>query len=61
MYDAFILYIYPMKKDAIQVGDWMVVDGNKKKCFGIHFNGNYLMKNDGHLVQVPKSRVQAYA
>jgi hypothetical protein len=50
-----------MKKDAIQVGDWMVVDGNKKKCFGIHFNGNYLMKNAGHLVQVPKSRVQAYA
>ena len=49
-----------MEKDAIQVGDWMVVDGNKKKCFGIHTNGNYLIKNMGTLAQVPKERVTSY-
>jgi len=40
-------------------GDWILVDGKKKKCFGIHTNGNYLIKNQGNLAQVPKERVQS--
>jgi len=44
----------------IKQGDWVLVDGNKKKCFGIHTNGNYLIKNMGTLAQVPKERVTSY-
>jgi hypothetical protein len=44
----------------IEQGDWILVDGNKKKCFGIHINGNYLIKNKGNLVQVFKERVTSY-
>jgi hypothetical protein len=44
----------------IKQGDWILVDGNKKKCFGIHINGNYLIKNKGNLVQVFKERVTSY-
>lgn len=44
----------------IEQGDWILVDGNKKKCFGIHTNGNFLIKNKGTLAQVPKERVTSY-
>lgn len=44
----------------IKQGEWILVDGNKKKCFGIHTNGNYLIKNKGNLVQVFKERVTSY-
>jgi len=44
----------------IKQGDWILVDGYKKKCFGIHTNGNYLIKNKGNLVQVYKERVTSY-
>lgn len=48
--------------NMIKKGDWIIVDGyQKKKCFGIHTNGNYLIKNEGSLAQVPKERVRAYA
>jgi hypothetical protein len=43
----------------IKEGDWIIVDGNeRKKCFGIHTNGNYLIKNEGNLAQVPTHRVK---
>ena len=44
----------------IKQGEWILVDGNKKKCFGVHTNGNYLIKNKGNLVQVFKERVTSY-
>ena len=36
---------------------WIIYNG-KKKSFGIHTNGNYLIKMNGNLVQVPKEKVQ---
>ena len=51
---------YPF--NMIKKGDWIIVDGyQRKKCFGIHTNGNYLIKNEGSLAQVPKERVKTYA
>ena len=37
----------------IKKGDWIIVDGHqRKKCFGIHTNGSYLIKNEGSLAQL---------
>ena len=44
----------------IKTGDWIIVYGKKKKCFGIHTNGNYLIKNNGHVVQISKETVKKY-
>ena len=49
-------YHFNMKK-----GDWLLYNNKRKKCFGIHTNGNYLIKNEGSLAQVPKERVKTYA
>ena len=35
-------------------------NGKKKKCFGIHFNGNYLIKMNETLVQVNKDKITLY-
>jgi len=37
---------------------WIIYNGKRKKSFGIHTNGNYLIKMNGNLVQVPKEKVQ---
>ena len=37
--------------------DWIIYSGKRKKCFGIHTNGNYLIKMNGVLVQIPKEKV----
>ena len=39
------------------MNQWIIYNGKKKKCFGIHTNGNYLIKMNGNLVQVPKEKV----
>ena len=45
----------------IKKGDWIIVDGyQKKKCFGIHTNGNYIVKMNGTLVQIPKEKIEIY-
>ena len=39
------------------MSDWITYNGKRKKCFGIHTNGNYLIKMNGNLVQVPKEKI----
>jgi len=39
---------------------WIIFLGKKKKVFGIHTNGNYLIKMNGNLVQIPKEKTQPY-
>ena len=36
---------------------WVFYNGKKKKLFGIHTNGNYLIKINGTLVQIPKEKI----
>ena len=38
------------------MSDWITYNGKKKKLFGIHTNGNYLIKMNGTLVQIPKEK-----
>jgi len=42
----------------IEGGDWVYFDGKRKKCFGIHYNGNILIKMNNTLVQVPKNKIK---
>ena len=42
-------------------GDWILNNNKRKKCFGIHHNGNILIKMNGTLVQVNKDKIQTYA
>ena len=35
---------------------WIIYNGKRKKSFGIHTNGNYLIKMNGILVQIPKEK-----
>jgi len=49
-------YHFNMKK-----GDWLLYNNKRKKCFGIHHNGNILIKMNGTLVQVNKDKIQTYA
>jgi hypothetical protein len=37
-------------------GDWILFNGKRKKCFGIHTNGNILIKMNRILVQVPREK-----
>jgi hypothetical protein len=39
------------------MSDWITYNGKKKKLFGVHTNGNYLIKMNGTLVQIPKEKV----
>lgn len=43
--------------NMIKEGIWVNFEGKKKKCFGIHYNDNILIKMDGNLVQVNKDKV----
>jgi len=49
-------YHFSMKK-----GDWILYNNKRKKCFGIHHNDNILIKMNGTLVQVNKSKCKTYA
>ena len=42
-------------------GDLILYNSKRKKCFGIHHNGNILIKMNGTLVQVNKSKCKTYA
>ncbi len=44
----------------IKANDWVIFNNKRKKCFGIHFNNNILIKMNGTLVQVPKSKVRLW-
>lgn len=37
-------------------GDWILFNGKRKKCFGIHTNGNILIKMNRNLVQIPREK-----
>lgn len=39
---------------------WVIYNGRKKKCFGIHTNGNYLIKMNGTLVQINTDKISTY-
>ena len=41
--------------------DWILYNNKRKKCFGVHHNGNILIKMNGTLVQVNKSKCKTYA
>jgi hypothetical protein len=39
---------------------WITYYGKRKKCFGIHTNGNYIIKMNGKLVQVSSEIAKPY-
>ena len=41
----------------IKQGDWVIFESKRKKCFGIHHNGNILIKMNRTLVQVSKEKI----
>ena len=45
------------EKKSVKEGDWVEYDGKRKKCFGIHINGNILIKMNGNLVQVHPEKI----
>ena len=45
----------------MKAGDWITYNDKRKKCFGIHFNGNILIKMNRVLVQVPKNKCKTSA
>ena len=46
---------------GIKKGDWVIYNEKRKKCFGIHFNGNILIKMNNTIVQVSKEKIRTYA
>ena len=42
----------------IEAPKWITYYGKRKKCFGIHTNGNYIIKINGKLVQVSNEMVK---
>ena len=44
----------------IKKGDWVNYDNAKKKCFGIHFNGNILIKINNNIVQINKEKIKLW-
>tara|TARA_R110000796_G_scaffold104011_5_gene213539 strand:- start:1421 stop:1564 length:144 start_codon:yes stop_codon:yes gene_type:complete len=44
----------------IKEGEWLNFDGSKKYCFGIHHNGNVLIKVNNNLVQINKDKVRLW-
>tara|TARA_R110002096_G_scaffold159247_1_gene324977 strand:- start:346 stop:561 length:216 start_codon:yes stop_codon:yes gene_type:complete len=45
---------------GIKKGDWILYNSKRKKCFGIHFNGNILIKMNNTIVQVSKEKINRY-
>ena len=55
-------YIYGVnERYMVNEGDWVLYDGKRKRCYGIHVNGNIILKVKGRLVQVWKDRVEVIA
>lgn len=46
---------------GIKKGDWILYNGKRKKCFGVHHNGNILIKMNNTIVQVSKEKIRTYA
>ena len=46
---------------GMKTGDWILYNGKRKKCFGIHHNGNTLIKMNNTIVQVSKEKIRTYA
>jgi len=46
---------------GIKKGDWILYNEKRKKCFGIHHNGNILIKMNNTIVQVSKEKIRTYA
>ncbi|MDB0070915.1 hypothetical protein N9E82_00925 [bacterium] len=46
---------------GIKKGDWIIYNEKRKKCFGIHHNGNILIKMNNTIVQVSKEKIRTYA
>ena len=46
---------------GMKTGDWILYTGKRKKCFGIHHNGNILIKMNNTIVQVSKEKIRTYA
>ena len=44
----------------IKKNDWVVFNNKRKKCFGIHFNDNILIKMNGTIVQVPRKKIKLW-
>jgi len=44
----------------VKKGDWVNFEGIKKKCFGIHFNGNILVKMNNNLVQINTDKIKLW-
>lgn len=44
----------------METPQWVMYNGQKKKCFGIHTNGNYLIKMNRTLVQVYPEKISKY-
>ena len=42
-------------------GDWIMYCGRRKRCFGIHVNGNVIIKMNNTLVQVHEEYVKVIA
>ena len=42
-------------------GDWILYNNKRKKCFGVHHNGNILIKMNGTIVQVNEEKIKTYA
>ncbi len=45
---------------GIKEGDWVLYNEKRKKCFGIHHNGNILIKMNSTIVQVNKRNCKPY-
>lgn len=41
----------------LKKGEWIQYDGKRKKCFGVHTNGNILIKINNTLVQVYPEKI----
>ena len=39
-------------------GDWILYNNKRKKCFGVHHNGNILIKMNGTIVQVREEKIK---
>jgi len=44
----------------MKTGDWILYNNKRKKCFGIHYNGNVLIKMNNNLVQVNREKIKTY-
>jgi len=44
----------------IKTGDWLNYNNIKKKCFGIHLNGNILIKMNNKVVQIDKEKIKLW-